>query len=140
MGIDVAKIIRSSIQIQCAVPVLPAVADIISIFLWGQTGKVRVAARHDEPAAADSHVIFWHFEFHGILVAAVVAAVAVVRAEGLIVQAEDVGAGGDGHFLRFARFDHDVGVPNRRHIVDFLDLSIGGGLIHGDGVAIWYVG
>ena len=94
-------------------------------------GADRVAARHDEVAGAKHHVHVRHGEFHGLLVAAV-AAVAVARVDGLAVQAIDFGVGGDGHFLRLARFDHDVGVPNRRHIVDFLDLGIRGGLIHGD--------
>ena len=69
---------------------------------------------------------------------AVVGAVAVVRAEGLVVQAVDLGAGGDDYFLVLGQFGHDdVGVPIRRHTVDFLDLGTGG---HGDGVETCYVG
>ena len=52
-----------------------------------------------------------------------------------MVQAVDLGAGGDDYFLVLGQFGHDdVGLPNRRHTVDFLDLGFGGGRIHGDGV------
>ena len=52
-----------------------------------------------------------------------------------MVQAVDLGAGGDDYFLVLGQFGHDdVWVPLRRHTVDFRDLSIGGGRIHGDGV------
>ena len=61
---------------------------------------VRVAARHDEVAGGDCsvqhHVLARHCEFHDLIVAAV-AALAVAIADGLAVQAENVGVGGDGH-------------------------------------------
>ena len=115
--------------------VLPAVALAGG---FAAAGILRPAVLHDEVGAGDRsvqhHVRVRHGEFHGILVA-VVGAVAVVRAEGLVVQAVDLGAGGDDYFLVLGQFGHDdVGLPNRRHTVDFLDLGFGGGRIHGDGV------
>ena len=115
--------------------VLPAVALAGG---FAAVGILRPAVLHDEVGAGDRsvqhHVLVRHGEFHGILVA-VVGAVAVVRAEGLVVQAVDLGAGGDDYFLVLGQFGHDdVGLPNRRHTVDFLDLGFGGGRIHGDGV------
>ena len=104
-------------------------------------GSLRPALLHDEVGAGDRsvqhHVLARHGEGHDIIAAAV-AAVAVARVDGLAVQAEDFGAGSDGHFLRLARFDHDVGVPLRRHTVDFRDLGFGGGCIPGDGVETCY--
>ena len=115
--------------------VLPAVALAGG---FAAVGILRPAVLHDEVGAGDRsvqhHVRVRHGKGHGILVA-VVGAVAVARADGLAVQAEDFGAGGDDYFLVLGQFGHDdVGVPLRRHTVDFRDLGIGGGLIHGDGV------
>ena len=77
--------------------VLPAVA------LAGDgaaVGILRIAVLHDEVGAGDRfvqhHVLVRHGKGHSLLVAAV-AAVAVVRADGLAVQAEDVGVGSDSH-------------------------------------------
>ena len=117
--------------------VLPAVA-LAGVF--AAVGILRITIHHDEVGAGDRfvqhHVIVRHGKGHGRLVAAV-AAVAVARADGLAVQAENLGAGGDGHFLRRGIAGHDVGDPIRRHTVDFLDLGIGG---HGDVVAACYPG
>ena len=78
--------------------VLPAVAlagDFAAV------GILRPAVLHDEVGAGDRFVqhhvlVVRHGEFHGLLIDAV-AAVAVARADGLAVQAEDLSAGGDGH-------------------------------------------
>ena len=119
--------------------VLPAVA-LAGVF--AAVGILRPAVLHDEFAGAEHHVLVRHGEFHGRLVVAV-AAVAVAHADGLAVQAENFGIGSDGHNLRLGRGPlghNDVGVPLRRHTVDFLDLGIGGGCIPGDVVATCYVG
>ena len=107
-------------------------------------GSLRPALLHDEVGAGDRsvqhHGLARHGEFHGLIVAAVVAALAVAIADGLAVQAVDVSVGSDGHFLRRGRGiagHDDVGGPIRRHTVDFLDLGIGG---HGDGAATCYPG
>ena len=117
--------------------VLPAVA-LAGVF--AAVGILRPAVLHDEVGAGDRfvqhRVIVRHGKGHGLLVAAV-AALAVVRADGLAVQAENLGVGSDGHFLRRGIAGHDVGGPIRRHTVDFLDLGIGG---HGDVVAACYPG
>ena len=77
--------------------VLPAVA-LAGVF--AAVGILRPAVLHDEVAVVDllvqHHVLVRHGKGHGRLVAAV-AAVAVARADGLAVQAENVGVGGDGH-------------------------------------------
>ena len=115
--------------------VLPAVA------LAGDgaaVGILRPAVLHDEVGTGDCsvqhHVLVRHGKGHGLLVDAVAA-----FGDGLAVQAENVGAGGDGHFLRRGIAGHDVGGPIRRHTVDFLDLGIGGGCIPSDVVAAYYV-
>ena len=134
LGMGGAEIKRSSRQSQCAVTVLPAVAN----------GADRVAVLHDEFAGAEHHVPARHGEFHGRPVVWFgVAAGVGAPVDGVAVQAIDFGAGGDGHFLRRGRgrFSHDdVGVPLRRHTVDFLDLGFGGGCIPSDVVATCYVG
>ena len=84
--------------------------------------------------AVQLHVLVRYGEFHDRLVAAV-AAVAVVRADGLAVQAENFGIGGDGHGGACV----GVGLPIRRHIVDSHDIGIGVGRIPGDVVATCYV-
>ena len=100
-------------------------------------GADRVAALHDEFAGAEHHVLVRHGEFHGLLVVCIgVFAVVVAPADGLAVQAEYLGIGSDGHDSACV----GVGGPMRRHIVDFLDLGIGGGRIHGDGVDTCYPG
>ena len=125
LGIGGTEIIRSILQNQfAATVVLPAVA-------LGAVRTVRQTVLHDEVAGAEHHVLVRHGEFHGLLIDAV-AAVAVVRADGLAVQAEDVGVGFDGHGGACA----DVRRPIHRHIVDFLDLGIGVGRIPGDGVDV----
>ena len=135
LGMGGTEIIRSTRQNQCVAPVLPAVA-------LGAVRTVRQTVRaHDEFAGAEHHVLVRHGEFHGLIVAAVVAAGVGAPVDGVAVQAEDFGVGSDGHFLRRGRgrFSHDdVGGPIRRHIVDFLDLGIGGGRIPGDGVDTCY--
>ena len=131
------EIILSTRQSQClgAVIVTPAGATARDFAL---VGSLRPAILHDEVGAGDCSVqhhvlVVRHGEFHGFLVNTV-----FVRTDGLVVQAEDFGIGGDGHFLRRGRGPlghNNVGVPIRRHIVDFLDLGTGG---HGDGVEICY--
>ena len=101
-------------------------------------GSLRPALLHDEVGAGDRsvqhHGPVRHGELHGVLVAVDV----VALAEEPAVQAEDLGVGGDAYFIRRGIFGHDdVGVPIRRHTVDFLDLGTGG---HGDGVETCYVG
>ena len=147
LGIGVTEIILSTVtrQSQFAGQVRRVFFTVRPAFALAvgsaAVGILRVTAHHDEFAGAEHHVlVVRHGKGHGLLVAAV-AAVAVARADGLAVQAEDFGVGSDGHFLRRGRgrFSHDdVGVPNRRHIVDFLDLGIGGGRIPGDGVDTCY--
>ena len=111
--------------------VLPAVA-LAGVF--AAVGILRPAVLHDEVGAGDRsvqhHVIVRHGKGHGLLVDAVAA-----FCDGLAVQAENLGVGSDGHFLRRGIAGHDVGGPIRRHTVDFLDLGTGG---HGDGVEICY--
>ena len=139
LGIGVTEIIRSIRQSQClgAAIVTPAVAIAVGSAV---VGADRVAVLHDEFAGAELHGLVRHGEFHGRLFACIgVAALAVAIADGLAVQAVYLGVGSDGHFLRLARFDHDVGGPIRRHIVDFLDLGFGGGCIPSDVVATCYV-
>ena len=137
-GAEIKRFIRQNQYLGAAI-VTPVVAD-IPFPLWCHTGGVRQTVRaHDEFAGAEHHVLVRHGKGHGRLVAAVAAV--VVRADGLAVQAENVGIGCDGHNLRLGLVGHDdVGVPCRRHTVDFRDLGIGVGFIPGDGVAIWYVG
>ena len=139
LGMGGVEIKRSIRQSQClgAAIVTPALA----------AGADRPAARHDEPAGAEHHVlVVRHGEFHGRLFACIgVAALAVAIADGLAVQAVDFGIGSDGHNLHLGRgpFSHDdVGLPIRRpiqrHTVDFRDLGFGGGRIPGDGVDTCY--
>ena len=115
--------------------VLPAVA-LAGVF--AAVGILRPAVLHDEVGAGDRsvqhHVIVRHGKGHGLLVDAVAA-----FGDGLAVQAEDLGVGSDGHFLRRGIAGHDVGGPIRRHTVDFLDLGFGGGCIPSDVVATCYV-
>ena len=120
LGMGGAEIKRSSRQSQCAVTVLPAVAN----------GAARVAARHDEFAGAEHHVLVRHGEGHGRLV------VWFGVVDGVAVPAVDLGIGSDGHDSACV----GVGGPTRRHTVDFLDLGFGGGCIPGDVVATCYVG
>ena len=116
--------------------VLPAVA------LAGDgaaVGILRPAALHDEVGAGDCSVqhhvlVVRHGKGHGLLVDAVAA-----FGDGLAVQAENLGVGSDGHFLRRGIAGHDVGGPIRRHTVDFLNLGFGGGCIPSDVVATCYV-
>ena len=77
-----------------------------------------------------------HGEFHGVLVAVDV----VALAEEPAVQAENFGIGGDDYFRQRISVDYNVGLPIRRHIVDFRDLGIGVGRIPGDGVETSYPG
>ena len=130
-----AEIIRSTRQSQCAVTVLPAVA-------LGAVQTVRQTVLHDEVAGAKYHILVRHGEFHGLLVVCIgVAALAVAIADGLAVQAEYLGVGGDDYFLVLGPFGHNnVGGPIRRHTVDFLDLGFGGGCIPSDGVETCYLG
>ena len=137
LGMGGTEIIRSILQNQyAATVVLPAVA-----LAGGFTavGSLRVAVLHDEVAVVDllvqHHILVRHGEFHGLLVVCIGVAAVVVRADGLAVQAENLGVGSDGHSGACA----DVGVPLRRHIVDFLDLGFGGGCIPSDVVATCYV-
>ena len=132
------EIILSTRQIQCLgdVIVTPAGATARDFAL---VGILRPAALHDEVGAGDCsvqhHGPVRHGEFHGVLVAVDV----VALAEEPAVQAEDLGVGFDGHFLRRGRgpLGHDnVGVPNRKHTVDFRDLGIGVGRIQSNGVGI----
>ena len=133
-----AEIILSTRQSQClgAVIVTPAGATARD---GAAVGILRPAVLHDEVGAGDRsiqhHGPVRHGEFHGVLVAVDV----VALAEELAVQAEDLGVGFDGHFLARGQCSHnDVGVPIRRHTVDFLDLGIGVGRIPGDVVATCY--
>ena len=89
--------------------------------------------------AVQHHVLVRHGEGHDIIAAAV-AALAVAIADGLAVQAEDFGVGGDDYFRQRISVDYNVGLPIRRHIVDFRDLGIGVGRIPGDGVETSYPG
>ena len=140
LGIGVTEIILSTLlQSQFAFrvrrvsfSVLPSVALAVGSAV---VGADRVAVLHDEFAGAEHHVLVRHGEFHGLIVAAVVAAGVGALVDGVAVQAEDFGVGSDGHFLRrgCGQLDHNnVGGPIRRHIVDFLDLGIGVGRIPGD--------
>ena len=108
LGMGGAEIKRSSRQSQCAVTVLPAVAN----------GADRVAARHDEVAGAEHHVIVRHGEFHGRPVVWFgVAAGVGGPVDGVAVQAEDFGVGSDGHGSAFVgvevpcRAGHSIRVP-----------------------------
>ena len=79
--------------------VLPAVA-LAGVF--AAVGSLRITILHDEVAVVDllvqHHVLVRHGKGHGRLVVFIgVAAVAVARADGLAVQAENVSVGGDGH-------------------------------------------
>ena len=141
LGMGGTEIKRSTRQSQCLgdVIVTPVGALARDCAL---VGSLRPALLHDEVGAGDRsvqhHGLARHGEFHGLIVAAVVAALAVAIADGLAVQAEDLGVGGDDYFIRRGIFGHDdVGVPIRRHTVDFRDLGTGG---HGDGVETCYVG
>ena len=124
-GTEIKRSIRQS-QFLGAAIVTPATA----------TGADRVAVLHDEFAGAELHVMVRHGEFHGRLVVWFgVFAVVVARADGLAVQAVDLGAGGDGH--GGACVDVEVLAPKliHRHIVDFLDR--GNGRIQSNGVGIF---
>ena len=85
--------------------VLPAVA-LAGVF--AAAGILRPTVHHDEVGAGDRsvqhHVPARHGKGHGLLVDAV-AAVAVARADGLAVQAEDVSVGSDGHGGVFVRVE-----------------------------------
>ena len=144
MGGTEIKHSTSTHQIQCACrvrrvsfTVRPAGATARDFAL---VGSLRPAVLHHEVGAGDCsvqhHGLARHGEFHGVFVA-VVAALAVAIADGLAVQAENVGIGGDDYFLVLGPFGHDdVGFPLRRHIVDFRDLGIGVGRIQSNGVGI----
>ena len=85
--------------------VLPAVALAGG---FAAAGILRITIHHDEVGAGDRsvqhHVIVRHGKGHGLLVDAV-AAVAVAIADGLAVQAENFGAGNDGHSGVFVRVE-----------------------------------
>ena len=113
--------------------VLPAVALAGG---FAAVGILRITVLHDEVGAGDRsvqhHVLARHGEGHGRLVVAVAA-----FGDGLAVQAEDLGVGGDDYFLVLGPFGHNnVGFPLRRHTVDFRDLGIGVGRIQSNGVGI----
>ena len=139
MGIGVTEIIRSIRQSQFAFRVRRVfftVSPAVALAGGGAAvGSLRITALHHEVGAGNCsvqhHVIVRHGEFHGVLVAVDV----VALAEEPAVQAEDFSVGGDGHFLRrgCGHLDHNnVGGPIRRHIVDSHDLGFGGGRIPSD--------
>ena len=78
-------------QVSCTVR--PAFAIVV---VCAVVGADWVAARHDEFAGAEHHVlVVRHGEFHNLLVVCIGVAAVVGPADGVAVQAEDFGVGGD---------------------------------------------